>query len=528
MKNIDKRISLTKFFDILGQIEIVLHKDIALKYITSVYTFENVSGTGVVLKRLEKLPMCFGSFAAGDDFKPWIYTKFIGIDNFTSFDTYISAKLSMAFTLMERSSRFLVCPKSTMWQVRNPDPVALGYPVDLILQSNTRAYANVEAILRNIDLREVDNFLVTATVCGDQDELSISQALLNYSRMEMPMIRDVCQRIVNLTSQNEQSIITLPFASAAQHLQPSFGIFYSNLMFERLPLYVRMAYELTIKATAPVLVMEPINDSTLMKQAQGSATRSGFLPDVISVQYTPDMAADFTVLLSTLLCPGYLQVDVDWSDCPNYSVDLQGFIALICKAFFMYSEGRLSSLTDDGVRSIENRIVASGVKAQLLVRNPIVDQNTFPLQNVAVHARNLPGAVLESLRTDGNGGGWMNGNRQIFGEDGADGLYVLPAERRPVYAVNCSDYHEFLNDENRFMGEWRIYGAIEQYAFAWSRKNSSLSEIMTLYLNNALRILVHMNEYLRCNWQTGLRLPAGISDRLVGNERVEQWRPNRG
>lgn len=318
----DKRISLTKFFDILGQIEIVLHKDVALKYVTSTYTFENVSGTGVLLEKLESLPMCFGSFAAGDDYRPWIYTKFLGIDNFSSFDTYIFAKLAMAFTLMKRSSRFLVCPKSTMWQVRNPDPVALGYPVNLILQSNARSYANVEAILRNIDLREVDNFLVEAIVCGDPDELSISQALLNYSRVDMPAVRNICQRIVNLASQNEQSIITLPFASAAQHLQPSFGIFYSNLMFYMLPLYVRMAYELTIKAIAPVLVMEPINDSTLMKQAQGSATRSGFLPDVISVQYTPDMATDFTALLSTLLCPGYIQIDIDWSDCPNYSVDL--------------------------------------------------------------------------------------------------------------------------------------------------------------------------------------------------------------
>lgn len=81
-----------------------------------------------------------------------------------------------------------------------------------------------------------------------------------------------------------------------------------------------------------------MNDGILIKEAQGSANRAGFLSDVAGTRYHESMAQDVFTIISNYLCPGFMQVNINWSDVPVEAIDLGGFIALICKLIFAYNE----------------------------------------------------------------------------------------------------------------------------------------------------------------------------------------------
>lgn len=116
----------------------------------------------------------------------------------------------------------------------------------------------------------------------------------------------------------------------------------------------------------------------------------------------------------------------------------------------------------------------------------------------------------------------MNGNRNVRANDGFADIYNTPMEERPVYAVTCSSFDQLTDDENGYRQRWTIYHEIEQFTLAWGRHNSTLAEAMMMYMNNLLRYVVRMNEYLSNNFYTGLRLPNDLINRLVGDEKLRE------
>lgn len=140
----------------------------------------------------------------------------------------------------------------------------------------------------------------------------------------------------------------------------------------------------------------------------------------------------------------------------------------------MRSNGSLDSITDESARRVEDRIVTLGVKNQLFLRIDQRDPNAYPLANVRV-GRNLELRYLELLRTDLNGNGWMNANRNVRMADGFEDIYQTQSEERPVYGVDCSSYEAYLENENGFKHQWAIYEAIEGFVYAWGRKNNTFS-----------------------------------------------------
>lgn len=97
-----------------------------------------------------------------------------------------------------------------------------------------------------------------------------------------------------------------------------------------------------------------------------------------------------------------------------------------------------------------------------------------------------------------------------------DGIYRDEMEGRPVYAIDVSDFDEYLREENENKAAW---ATLEE--FAQSCRNQTLSEVVVMYACNLLRYHVRMNEYLRANFYTGLRLPADMVRQLIGDNKNE-------
>lgn len=514
----DKKLDLLSFFDILAQMEIILRTDTSLKLVSGFCPYNSVRAGDLAMSTVSSLPMQFSVFIAGDDKSPWICTKFPTLNAFSDFDAYLVAIWNLINEKLKAACCVLLCPNSTVWVNRNPNPTYLGYPVDLIMEANARRADDVAAIIDAINLRDRDATKVDVTVCGESSILQVSSNLIQYSLIQMRALRDVAQHVLNLNSNNIRSSKILPFNSITTNFCPLFDFRIVGYIYRALPLYVHLAFELAVSAISPVVPIQPISDSVIIKQATASFTRSGFLSDVTSVIYSANMASDFSVIVSTLLAPGYAQVVIDWDDVPSEAVEMRGMIAILCKAIFMRSNGTLDSISDESARRVEDVIVTLGIRNNLFIRSPHPDPNNYPLNNVNA-SRRLAMDTLIGMRTNLDGNGWMNSNRNVRRMDGWDGIYAPPIEPRPEYAVNCSDYDWYLDNENFVRQEWQILRYLEEFINAWAMKNRTLAEVAIMYLINILKWIIRMNEYLRTNWYTGLRLPNDIVARLVGAEK---------
>lgn len=93
------------------------------------------------------------------------------------------------------------------------------------------------------------------------------------------------------------------------------------------------------------------------------------------------------------------------------------------------------------MRRIEDIIVDLGVSNQFLNRNQNNDANLYPLNNVNARNNRLDPRILNALRTTHNGGGWMNGDRDVRVDDEFVGIYNPEQQLRPVYAIDCSSVY---------------------------------------------------------------------------------------
>lgn len=101
----------------------------------------------------------------------------------------------------------------------------------------------------------------------------------------MVQLRGPIKRMLDLLSANAKSITVLPIGSLTTHFNLLADFRFCPIMYEGIPFHVRFSYALPIKAIAPIVPMEPINDSIIIKQAQSSSNRSSFLPDLIATTF---------------------------------------------------------------------------------------------------------------------------------------------------------------------------------------------------------------------------------------------------
>lgn len=259
------KMDLQKFFDIVGQIDIILRHHASLRLSVAPCPFESVPSGDFKLSTINELPVMFSVFTAGDDLVPWVRTEFPRIGSFSNFDEYLHQIWNIVWKRIECGRRILICPSSTVWTQRQPDATKLGYPTNLVLQRNAMTFQLIQTMIQNINFRDYSATLVRVTVCGDPTILRISNAFITYSEMAVPVIRDAAQRMIDYVSGNTSSRIFLPINSLTNHYHPVCDFRVSANIYRGLLFHVRLAYELTVKAIAPVIPITPINDSVIIK-----------------------------------------------------------------------------------------------------------------------------------------------------------------------------------------------------------------------------------------------------------------------
>lgn len=154
LKKVEEKMTLSKFFDIIGQIDIILRTETSVRYEVIAYPFNGVAPGELTLSSYSSLPMSFGVFVSGDNDIPWIYTKFEEIGDFSSFDEFLGNSWRRIVSMIDCATKILICPPSTVWNGRNPDPDRLGFPISLILDKNAMVHDIISNITGIIMLRD--------------------------------------------------------------------------------------------------------------------------------------------------------------------------------------------------------------------------------------------------------------------------------------------------------------------------------------------------------------------------------------
>lgn len=114
------KISIAEFFDIIGQINIILRSDTALQIVRADLKFESVSPGILELSKTDSLPVLFEVFTTGDSHSPWIATRFPRIVEFSTFTEYACSLWTCMMSRLSEAQKVLVCPPSVFSEYATP------------------------------------------------------------------------------------------------------------------------------------------------------------------------------------------------------------------------------------------------------------------------------------------------------------------------------------------------------------------------------------------------------------------------
>lgn len=101
----------------------------------------------------------------------------------------------------------------------------------------------------------------------------------------------------------------------------------------------------------------------LLKGGQSNITRVSFLNDIMSFDYSADMNSGMAFWISSLIAPGEILCDLDFSDLTSDSREPMAIAGLMSYLMFMYDENACFSTIDrQSLINLQCSIVAWGQK----------------------------------------------------------------------------------------------------------------------------------------------------------------------
>lgn len=393
------------------------------------------------------------------------------------------------------------------------DPTKLGYPLNDLLLADSEDDAYREVIENSCSPEPMRRGFVPIKSFSSKRVSRSRLALQDYSRRNMPQVRDDWNLRARIINTEEESISNLfrPIG-AWEFLHPVCPIMNQD-PFDGLLINENLRVEFIVGASAPIIELSPISSSDLLKSASTSATRPTYINSLVNVVYSDYMGEEIAMYVNSLLCPGSILFEIDYDDITNDAVELKGFISLIAKAVFFYdAESNFSNILHDSMHKADLNII-DWLRSKDIITNTYVNNGPFPLDSYVLR-RNLAanrGGVFDYFKTMRGTNGMNVDRRELIIDRVAQEFYPL-CSARVNYAVDYDDYRNFERDGR--LEEWNIIDALFSI-FNRSTGMQNWADVTTVCLRRFLHFLVRMNEYNRTNWQTIFRESEGSRARRL-------------
>lgn len=425
----DKERSIQSFFDLLGGMTIVLHRDATIVPGMCDFDLKKMRPAELLMSVCTHIDKCTRFFAVGDDRIPYIEVKWKDRIEFTSLPEFLTSYVDCLYSVFVKGLTIVELPPTIgRNERRTPNPDYLGFPLDEFETKRIPNFDGADFIWNIVTLIDTPiPFIYLVNILEPANVSHVRNSIIAYSRTRMPIFRNNFLRLLNYTSYYEFSDKTLPEPMYSVLFHPVYDFTLSTMVFDRIYHRNILSYSLVTQLIMPTCSVEPISDKTIVSLAGVSFNRSTVVSTLNQIQYSDSMKDDFSLIVSSLMCPGMVRFNIDFSDVEPADTDIRGVISLFCKAIFSFSTHDYHCvLTRQCVEKLENAILAYGVARKVLDVDLDLRPDRLPLANAVVCPRStFRPADLVSLRTDDMGGGWLHGGPARVVPDPINDIYYI-------------------------------------------------------------------------------------------------------
>ena len=242
----------------------------------------------------------------------------------------------------------------------------------------------------------------------------------------------------------------------------------SSIMGTGFKLFNLFAIQAISDLIVPAITVDPIPPNELSRAGSISLTSYDSATTLCNLAYRPSMAEEIHTYILSLLCPGLIEITVDYSEYTSI-VDL--FIAAhFTKLAFMFNRTRI-----DHLPNIANNLTPESAKETEL--NLIRYWSSLGLCNFKPQTDKMPSECITSvaplkiqdLISDPTGRGWMKCDITAFSEDLMTNIY-LPIQRRYNCGINETN---FESAKSSGYPEWSVrYALVNSLSSARLRSTS--------------------------------------------------------
>jgi hypothetical protein len=452
----------------------------------------------------------------------WYIEYDIEQGSFSNLEELMDHGINKMKEMLDRNLFFLEEPKLvTIGDVCIKDPNSLGLRYDQILEIPTRLedyrmrlaeifrikydlsrspFLKLHAIGREYD-REIRSWI--------KNEIESDQALATIKRIDnyLRIIECNDERWNMGTLVQNPKQIYVPFTSP-------FGVM--NVI-RNMPNELFFRIQMIRDVVVPPLELASVSDSTILPKLEISSNKTDeIVTGILSVGYQSEFEDQISMLFMSMLMPGYFRIYVDPREYQKNLLQVQFVVGIMCKMLLIYNkEHPETTVARRSAEDIERSIVTFLID-QNMVEYEREDPEEFPLNVVRV-TRQYRGRTevihaLQSLRTDGHGGGWLgNGTvvRHMSPEEDWIDQFYSGIERRPKFLDIPETLQRFELVRDLRKSEWRVYNAAKVLINA-TRLHASTKHRMSGILDFVAERLIiffrFLNRYTWRNYYNGFRM----------------------
>lgn len=190
------------FNDILGGIGVFLVRDaIILPRVSSTSIFSSGNGE-IPIRTIDCIQKTLEFVLVGDDQIPYVLVKWPHSINFSDYKSLFSSYLTSTFRLYEDGCTIVKLSETVgRGDRRAPDPDKLGFPLTEFNKYLVPGFNGIDALWAATAFTPTNiSFIFRVNVLEPRQITSVRDAMYNYSRNRMPIIRENIVTLLNYSS----------------------------------------------------------------------------------------------------------------------------------------------------------------------------------------------------------------------------------------------------------------------------------------------------------------------------------------
>ncbi|UPT53657.1 MAG: hypothetical protein 1 [Bactrocera dorsalis orbivirus] len=426
---------------------------------------------------------------------------------FSSFDEMISKLLGLLEFRMVKCTEYIREPEMIFLKTRRVyNPETLGYPVEHLLSESISMDSfrtKLEDVCSPIELMAGS---VRIRVIGDAGVIKSNMNLISFSMNEMARSRSLRESYMNEIARltRSEKMILNP-RNGFEFYLPSFDFNYVQGPFDIFKKAPKLRLLFMQAVTMPHVFYVPISTSELLKSACVNATRTGYAVDISSRSFKPEYHEMYSAYILSMMCPGEIIFDFDFTSGTDVSPTLKGFSAMVARLAFMFDEStQFSNTTIDAQIAIDNAIINWGLDMSVLVASNTTNSSKFPLNGYKLNRASADEQNLFNFLKirEGQGGACGNGNLYLKRSERMRNFYQEIAYRAN-YVVDCDDFIAYRNGNVNKHG-WLVMNGAD--AFINKMPNASgFRGMLQIISTRIFEFFIRLNEYMRVHWYSIFR-----------------------